>query len=525
MAKTTKIYGAPGTGKTTTLLNILEDELSNGTKPTKIAYVTFSVAAKQEAINRVQSQSRFRHLTPQDLIYFRTIHGICYFEIGMTRSCIMQPEDYLKFAKSANVEFSAGYTDEFDIDGLPIGYAASIGNKILNIRQVASSRKINPFSRICMDLDWPEDVRYSDVKYLLGKYDTWKVNNGKCDYVDLLEIYMRSGEMVDVDVAFIDEAQDLSSLQWGIIDKMFASTKRIYVAGDDDQSIYGFLGSNTEGFLEYPSNETITLGKSYRLAPKIWDLGNRIISKVKKRQPKNIIPTAGEGNIQYWGLNAETVIESLKSKNIMVIASNNYQLMDIKNSLSSQGISFDYKGNSVTGGKEASVFYWYNKARKGESIPLSSAAAILRAVGLTGARGLLDQARENDSRTINRGGLEKLGVEFFNGIYMCQYLAGKHKSKVGKFEQLYNIARKSGIECVIEKSEISLTTYHGSKGSEADSVVLITDCSPAARKNFEMDPDYERRVAYVGITRAKRELHVCQPTTENYIKAFNEARI
>ena len=61
---------------------------------------------------------------------------------------------------------------------------------------------------------------------------------------------------------------------------------------------------------------------------------------------------------------------------------------------------------------------------------------------------------------------------------------------------------------------INLSTIHVAKGGECDNVMLFTDISRANRDEMEKDSDDTNRVFYVGVTRAKKELHIIQPQQE-----------
>jgi len=58
---------------------------------------------------------------------------------------------------------------------------------------------------------------------------------------------------------------------------------------------------------------------------------------------------------------------------------------------------------------------------------------------------------------------------------------------------------------------IKVSTIHGSKGGEADNVVLFTDLSTASEEEFRKNPDDTHRVFYVGVTRAKENLYLVEP--------------
>ena len=69
-----RIFGPPGTGKTTTLLNMVEEALSNGTSPNTIAFLAFTRKAANEAKER--AAVRFNLDPENDLPYFRTLHSL-----------------------------------------------------------------------------------------------------------------------------------------------------------------------------------------------------------------------------------------------------------------------------------------------------------------------------------------------------------------------------------------------------------------------------------------------------------------
>jgi DNA helicase-2/ATP-dependent DNA helicase PcrA len=70
-----------------------------------------------------------------------------------------------------------------------------------------------------------------------------------------------------------------------------------------------------------------------------------------------------------------------------------------------------------------------------------------------------------------------------------------------------------------KEPRIKLSTIHGAKGGEADHVMLLTDLSRKADEGFIKNRDSERRVFYVGATRAKKSLHIIR---SNSSREFTE---
>ena len=68
-------------------------------------------------------------------------------------------------------------------------------------------------------------------------------------------------------------------------------------------------------------------------------------------------------------------------------------------------------------------------------------------------------------------------------------------------------------EKITKEPRIRLSTIHAAKGGEATNVVLLTDITNRVYKTYQQNPDDENRVFYVGLTRAKENLYLIEPTT------------
>ena len=239
----TIILGPPGTGKTTTLLNLVDEFIQKGVRPRQIGYFSFTRKAAKEAAER--AAKKFELDIDNDLENFRTLHSFAFQRLGMTREKMMSPSDYKEFGKKCNIPIkTAKYSNE---DG-----TFNSDNEYLTIIETARVKQ--------MDLLEYYDSRQNilDIErntlYLLSEeLKRFKKEKGKKDFTDLIVEYTQGSFKNAFDVLFIDEAQDLSSLQWDMVRKMWNETEKTYIAGDDDQAIFKWAGADVDHFIALKS--------------------------------------------------------------------------------------------------------------------------------------------------------------------------------------------------------------------------------------------------------------------------------
>jgi len=97
----TIILGPPGTGKTTTLLNLVDEFIQNGIRPKQIGYFSFTKKAATEAATR--ASEKFGLDIENDLPFFRTLHSYAFNQLGMTKEKMMGHEDYKEFGQKCGI--------------------------------------------------------------------------------------------------------------------------------------------------------------------------------------------------------------------------------------------------------------------------------------------------------------------------------------------------------------------------------------------------------------------------------------
>ena len=499
----TIILGPPGTGKTTTLLDLVDQFLQQGIRPKQIGYFSFTKKAAKEAASR--AADKFNLDIDTDLENFRTLHSLAFNELGMSKEKMMKPEDYKEFGQKCGLPIkTAKYSEEdgtFNSDNEYLTIINTARVKRMDLLEYYDSRK-----NII-------DIERSTLFLLSEQLQKFKKEKGLKDFTDLLEDYIALKKNPNFKVLFIDEAQDLSLIQWEMVRTLWVNAEKTYIAGDDDQAIFKWAGADVDHFiaLKEEVDNIKTLDQSYRIpGGPIHELSQRIISKVQNRFDKQYKPREEIGILKRY---SDITQVNMKEGEWLVLSSANYFLDDVKELCELQGWYYQCKGiNSVSLKLLLALNNWEHW-RKGSQLNTIEIKNIYEYLGSN----VVDGFRKG--KTLHSDAKYKLKE--------CQEQHGLNIDKVwyDSFEGLDNITEnyirnmRANGEMINKNPRIKMSTIHGAKGGEADKVLLLQDITGAAIETFSHDPDELHRLFYTGATRAKRELHIVDP------KKFDRAYI
>jgi len=235
MTKELLFYGPPGTGKTQNISNLIRAAIEEGIPPERIACVSFTRKAASESRERV---CKDWGLTENMLPYFQTLHSMAYHAGGFKSSDVISKDDLDEIGDKVGLPFSTKGRGDTDFDMLGI----SDGDKYLSIHHLARSKKKNLEQVYAEEANY--DIQWSLLLRLVNAYENFKRVRGKIDFTDMIEEFVRRDSPLDIDALFVDEAQDLSTLQWDMINILRQTCRTQVFTGDDDQAIMGFQGAD-----------------------------------------------------------------------------------------------------------------------------------------------------------------------------------------------------------------------------------------------------------------------------------------
>ena len=502
MNKETTIFGPPGTGKTTTLINIVKESIQQGMDPTKIAFMSFSRKSATEARDRAVSEL---NLDTNQMIYFRTLHSLAFSWLGLDSKRVFKGADYNDLGKLVGLEFRSN--SSVSIEDGPLFLIGAGGDKYMSIIQMARVREISLEQQF--NESWDNTLHWQQLKVLDKAYTDYKKAKNKLDFVDMIEMFTAQGTSPKFDLLIIDEAQDLAPLQWRMVKEVLVpNSTEVYYAGDDDQAIYAWMGVDVWKFLNACDNKII-LNKSYRVPSVVHEFSQNLIKKVTTRQIKEWQPSKKGGTITW---HRDILDIDLTSGEWLILARTNYITNKVCTRLKEEGYLYwrEGAGWSISPNVLNGIEVWL-KLCKNQSL---STADLKNFVKLL------------NPDIITRSGRKNLTLLDPEQTYSLQDilercdLKASHETpwqkvlKVSEQETAYIISvRRRGERILTASPRIRISTIHKAKGGEADNVALLLDSTKACIES--LDQDSEIRTFYVAVTRAKQSLHLVESTSKH----------
>ena len=467
-----KVIGPPGTGKTRRLLNEVRRYVKKGVPLDRIGYFAFTRKAAGEARDRYLAKNE--HLTKKDIKHFQTLHSLAFHKLGLKEENVIQELNYKAIGESCGIQIKYASYEKNSWNGI-----FTSDSEYLNIINLARVKQIDPLEQFDKN-EHLSQVERNKLDAINKEINNYKSSYELIDFTDMLDRFLdpEKGNIKDkFDVVFVDEAQDLSLIQWAVIDKIEKENKAdIWIAGDDDQAIFGWAGADVDSFINWKAEE-IPLEQSERVPSQIQQVALSIIERVEgKRLNKNYYPKKEKGEIFK---RFKLVDIDMTKGDWLILTRTNHLLKPIPAILKRQGLFFETsEGNSINKNLYEDI-QWWNKLRNSEQVPEVHQQRVMEKI----------KEKEVDYN------LE--WYEAFNNITITT-------------REYMRLMLDNG-ENILKKPRIKVSTIHGAKGGEATNVVLflnqtINTLKGAKKSKSKQDEEY--RVWYVGTTRSMKNLYL-----------------
>ena len=460
-----KYFGPPGTGKTHKLISRAKAYIRIGTPLDKIGYFAFTKKAAKVARDRMPVDS-------DKLYYFRTIHSFAYDQLDLDDTMVMQPKDYVDIGKKLNIKIK--YYDKYNKEEIFYLNIESPYFKMIG-------RAMNRCTTVEEELDRNEHNKKEIKPWILKDLDknlkAYKDTMEKLDFNDMIDQLLEK-DLPKFKVIFIDEAQDLSPLQWKLFDKLKEYADDIYLAGDDDQAIFAWAGADVDRFIQEPGKEKV-LKYSKRISRAVQEQSELPLEKIRGlRKEKIYYPRDFEG--ESFRINNLDQLNLLEGK-YLILTRTISRLVDMTKELRKRNLYYQTnKGKSFTV-RLYNAIVNYNSWQRGKVL------------------------EEKESKDVE----EYIGLPMKDWKSDLDWFDAFEKAKIEDRNYIKEMLNNG--EDLDAEARIQLSTIHAAKGGEEDNVILCLDLGrkiKQAVKKSDSKNDEEHRVWYVGSTRARNNLYM-----------------
>ena len=469
-----KYFGPPGTGKTHRLISRAKAYIRMGTPLDNIGYFAFTKKAAAVAKDRMPVDS-------EKLRYFRTLHSFAYEQLELTDAMVMQPEDYVTIGKEVDIKVK--HYDKYNKEEI---FYLNIDSPYFKMIGRAMNRDTDIEEELGRNEHNKKEIKPWILKDLNANLKEYKRVTGKLDFNDMIKRLVDKPNLPKFKTIFIDEAQDLSPLQWQLFDKLKENSEDMYLAGDDDQAIFAWAGADVRRFIEEPAKEKV-LKFSKRISETIQSESKIPISRIKGiRKKKEYLPRNYKGKSQY--ISNLSQVNLLKDK-WLILTRTQQTAANIMTELKNKNLYYMFKTDKSYQVKLYKKIKNYLRWCEGEQIEDKEIKDILK---MTSEKELV----------------KKQWYKFFD--------------KAPIKEKTYILKLMEQGEDLDADARIRVSTIHSIKGGEEDNVILFMHQGSRIQKSIKRSlekQDEEHRVWYVAITRARNNLYKLK--TKNKLTEYN----
>ena len=562
----TRLFGGPGSGKTTALLDRVDELLERDDVTIRdILVVSYTRAAAAEVRERLAERL---DISPRALKgNVATMHAKAYELLDLSRGDVVGEDDKQEFCEEYGVEFE----DEYSGAGRRTARSTTIGNKIIATSQWLQRTRRDvadwydvPFQwnveevRLPPDIDpnaqegnkytptWSSDDDRIDVPDVIRAWRSYKGEHGLVGFADMLERVKQRSLVPHVDYLVIDEFQDITTLQYDVYEEWKPHMDRVLIAGDDDQVVYAWQGADPNLLLDADRDEDVVLPNSYRLPSRVLSVVNQEIRHIDNRQEKDLKPRKEGGTVEGidspsmldLARNVRYTIEDGDDETIMILFRARYQLFQFIDEFLPLGMPFSALTDQRMWTDRLTQYVRAVEALDAgtelDGLQARRLADMLQdsAFGTNDRDELFDHIdeleEESDVDDLTELTVDPDTISEFAPFAPGTDSAGDMLRKVTSFQRNSVEAYFDGDYQGMDPNRVRIGTIHSAKGREADHVFVATDLTEKVVEQMaasvgdeavpgteeftsKTDPvpiltDNERRVFYVGMSRARERL-------------------